>query len=98
MNAPGKDIHDRVVDEIDEQIETLQLGALTSSPDSSAWTQDEIDAKLVELGSDRDLLVAHWKTQPFASVLADHEPTRSLACGQPQPCDAVKDLAQKYGV
>lgn len=98
MNAPSKDIHDSVIDEIDEQIETLQSGALTSSSDRSAWTQDEIDAKLAELGSDRNLLIAHWKTQTLVSPKAAGERTRSLACGQPQPCAEVKDLAQKYGV
>lgn len=96
MNVPSKEIHERVFDAIDEQIKTLRSGALATGSASGAWSQDEIDARLAELTTDQDLLVAHWKTRAGGSLAADHAPVRALACGEPQTCAHVEALAQKY--
>lgn len=98
MSAPTRDIHERVFDEIDERIKTLRSGAPAADSGSGAWTQDEVDAELAQLENDRDVLVAHWKTRNGRSVAADRAPMRAKACGEPQACTHVRDLAQKYGV
>jgi hypothetical protein len=95
--APARtEIHDSLFAEIDGRISTLESGAPTSAPDGSAWTQDELDAALAQLRSDKALLLEHWKTKD--GVVASTEPVRARGCGRPQPCPNVLELAQKYGL
>ncbi len=95
MTAPRTDIHDNVFDEIEGRIATLQAGAPASGSDSGAWTQEDVDAELAQLGNDLELLLAHWKAKD--GVVAATAPVRARACGQPQPCPHVLGLAQRYG-
>lgn len=94
MTSASNDIHESVFDEIEGRITTLRSGAPTSGPGRAAWTQEEVDAELAQLESDRALLLAHWKTQD--GTVAAAEPVRARACGQPQPCPHVLELVQKY--
>ncbi|MER7607456.1 hypothetical protein [Nocardioides sp. NPDC127503] len=96
MNAPSKDIHERVHDEIQARIDTLRSGAPATAPNGGAWTQDKVAKELAQLERDQDFLVAHWRTRPGGSLAADHLPMRALACGEPQTCAHVEDLAKKY--
>lgn len=90
------DIHERVIDEIQARIESLQSGAPASAPGSGAWSQEEVAAELAQLESDRDLLKAHWKTQDGTTSL--DVPPRSRACGEPQTpaCSHVRALQERY--
>ena len=81
------DIHERVLDEIDERIGALQSGAVAQVPDGRAWSTGDFTEQLDLLTKDRELLLAHWKLQD-GLVPATHPP-RARECGQPQPCPHV---------
>ena len=94
MSTPEQDVHDRIFDEIDAQLGTLEFGAPTTHSDGSSWTQEELAAALADLQSDKDALLAHWKIRD--GMVAADAPPRTRACGQPQPCPHVLGLARKY--
>ena len=94
MNAPDKDIHERVFDEIQARIKSFQSGAPAADPNRGAWTQGDVAAELAQLEIDRDLLHAHWMTQDGASSL--DTPPRSRACGETQPCSHVLALKKQF--
>lgn len=89
------DIHDRLYTEIEGRISSLQSGAPAPGADEGARTQTEVDAELSQLASDQALLLSHWRMQDGA--VASDAPVRARACGKPQPCPHVLELAQKYG-
>ena len=94
----NKDIHDSVYDEIEARIQTLQAGAPTSSPATGAWTQGEADATLGKLETDKALLLEHWKTLNGVVCASPPSAPRARACGNPQPCPHVLELAEEYGI
>lgn len=90
------DIHDSVFDEIEQRIRALQSETPAADTEGGVWIQEEVDAELARLESDRALLLAHWKTQD--GVVPATAPVRARACGQPQPCPHALGLAQKYSL
>jgi len=96
VTAHGQDLHEIILAEIEGRISTLRAGAPAARPDGGAWTDEEVRAEVAHLSSDRDLILAHWKT--LDGVVGAAEPTRARACGQPQPCPHTLGLAQKYHV
>lgn len=98
VDVVSNDIHDSVYDEIEVRISTLRSGALASSPETGARTQDEIDTELTRLEADKALLLDHWKTHNGVVGATLPSATRARACGQAQPCPHVLGLAQTYGL
>lgn len=94
MTGQRKDIHDSLFDEIEGRITTLRAGAPTSSQEVGAWSQEDVNRELAKLENDRELLLAHWKTED--GLVAATSPARARACGQPQPCPHVLDIAERY--
>lgn len=93
MTVPDS-IHNSVFAEIEARITALRSGAPAAARDRAAWAQDEVEAELAQLMSDRHLLLAHWWTSDGA---APTELAGARTCGQPQPCPQVLGLASKYG-
>ncbi|MGH8895384.1 MAG: hypothetical protein ACRDWY_19065 [Actinomycetes bacterium] len=80
MGTPHKDIHELVLDRIDGLLAEASVE----------------DVAALELSTDRELLLAHWKTAN-QTVAAD-APVASAACGKPQPCPHVLGFAEKFGL
>jgi hypothetical protein len=91
---PGDpDPDDSTLQVIETRIATLESGAPASS-EAGAWTQEDVDKELAELRADHVQLHRHW--QLATQTVADGEPARCDACGEPRNCSAARVLFAKY--
>jgi len=93
--AGDVDIHDRIHDEIELQLQSLRVSA-PAVVDGAAWSEDEVQRKIADLELDMETLLDHWRTED--GTHGDDGTPNARACGNPQPCPHTLGLAQKYGL
>ena len=91
--AGDPDPYDSTLLVIETRIATLESGALASG-DAGAWTQEDMDKELAALRNDHAELNRHW--QLATQTVADGEPARCGACGEPRNCATARELFAKY--
>ncbi|WP_139142678.1 hypothetical protein [Humibacillus sp. DSM 29435] len=82
---------------IDARIDALQSVSLNTTSSCCTTGTGSIEQLLKSLRADRALLGEHGAAAA-AELSGPDEPVVSKACGLPQPCPHVLDLARTYGV